>query len=168
MTGTLSEQAVFTFDGTPGAAWAAVDDGVMGGRSRSQFTATADGTALFSGTVSFENNGGFCSARSPDLPRGWGGCRAVHLRVRGDGKTYTLCLHTRGLMSGSSYRCRFTPPAGEWADVELRLERFVLMRFGYRVGVEPVNPAHVSGVSLMISDKQEGAFALEVARIAVG
>jgi len=29
-----------------------------------------------------------------------------------------------------------------------------------------VNPAHVRGVSLMIADKQEGPFALEVARIA--
>jgi NADH dehydrogenase [ubiquinone] 1 alpha subcomplex assembly factor 1 len=159
-------RAVFAFDRPPFASWCSLDDGVMGGRSRSTLT-VAPGTATFSGFVSFENNGGFCSVRSPDFAAGWAGYQGVALLARGDGKTYTFCLHTRALMPGMSYRCRFTPPAGEWADLHLPFDDFVLMRFGFRVGVEPVNPDHVRGVSLMIADKQDGPFALDLGRIAV-
>lgn len=41
--------------------WRIQDDVVMGGRSDSQLKMTADGHAHFSGHVSLENNGGFCS-----------------------------------------------------------------------------------------------------------
>lgn len=152
-------------EGLLSAPWIAVDDGVMGGRSRSRL-AIDGGTALFTGTISLENGGGFCSVRSPDFADGWGEYCGVSLRVRGDGKTYTLCLHTRALMPGTSYRCRFDPPSGEWADFLLPFDRFVLMRFGYRVGVEPVNPAHIRSVSLMIADRQDGPFTLELAHLA--
>lgn len=172
MTTTAEERVLFAFgagdtaEGLPLAPWYPVDDGVMGGRSRSRF-ALAAGTGLFSGVLSLENNGGFCSVRSPDFAAGWGNSQGVTLRVRGDGKTYTLCLHTRALPPGTSYRCRFTPSAGEWAEVALPFDRFVLMRLGHRIGVEPVNPNHVRGVSLLIADKQEGPFALELARLSV-
>jgi len=160
-------QPLFAFDGLPFAPWCPTDDGVMGGRSRSQFAPTAAGTAAFTGVVSFENNGGFCSVRSPDFAVGRGRYSGVSLLARGDGKTYTLCLHTQALMPGMSYRCKFTPPIGEWVELLLPFDDFVLMRFGYRVGVEPVNPDHVRAVSLMIADKQDGPFALELARVAV-
>jgi len=156
---------LFAFDDRASDPWCPADDGLMGGRSRSRFV-FGEGVATFAGVVSLEADGGFCSVRSPDLATGFGGGAGVSLLVRGDGKAYTFCLHTRALMPGMSYRCRFTPPAGEWAEVVLPFDQFVLMRFGFRVGVEPVNPAHVRGVSLMIADKQEGPFALEVARIA--
>ena len=156
---------LFAFEGRSAAPWCPADDGVMGGRSRSQF-AVGHGTAAFTGVVSFENNGGFCSVRSPDFAVGLGGYRGVSLLARGDGKTYTLCLHTRALMPGMSYRCKFTPPAGEWAELSLPFDQFVLMRFGFRVGVEPVNPDHVRGASLMIADQQGGPFALELAHLA--
>lgn len=168
MNGVLAEQVVFAFDDVSDAApWSAVDDTVMGGRSRSRFTVTSAGTGLFDGVVSLADGGGFCSVRSPDFTVGWGGSHGVSLRVLGDGKAYTLCLHTRALPTGTSYRCRFAPPAGEWADVSLAFDRFVLTRLGHRIGVEPVNPDLVRGVSLMIADKQEGPFALELARLAV-
>lgn len=145
--------------------WVSIDDGVMGGASRGALVPADDGTVCFTGTVSLENNGGFCSVRSPDRGRLGDGWDAIVLRVRGDGKTYTLCLHTRHLLPGTSYRCRFTPPAGGWASVTLPLADFVLMRYGYRAGVTPVNPAQVTGVSLMISDRQDGPFALGLAEV---
>jgi monofunctional biosynthetic peptidoglycan transglycosylase len=124
-----------------------------------------DGTACFTGHVSLENNGGFCSVRSPDRIGQFRGQRAIGLHVRSDGKTYTVCLHTKTLLAGTSYRCRFTPPAGCWERVVLPFERFVLMRFGNRVGVSPVAPEAITGVSLMISDRQEGPFALDLTEV---
>lgn len=168
MNGVLTERVVFAYDELSAVIpWSAVDDIVMGSRSRSRFSVTPAGTGLFDGLVSLADGGGFCSVRSPDFTSGWCGFRGVALRVLGDARTYTLCLHTLALPPGTSYRCQFAPPAGEWAEVSLGFDRFVLTRLGYRVGVEPVNPDHVRSVSLMIADKQEGPFALELARLAV-
>ena len=44
--------------------WMAINDVVMGGLSTSKLEATGFATAVFSGYVSLENNGGFASARS--------------------------------------------------------------------------------------------------------
>lgn len=160
------EQTLYLFcPHMPFVPWQPADDGLMGGVSCSSFARTADGHAAFRGCVSLENNGGFCSVRSPDLPERLAAQEAIALRVRGDGRTYSLCLHTRTLLPGTSYRCRFAPPAGEWVRVVLPFANFVLMRFGQRAGVSPVDPAAVTAMSLMVSDRQEGAFVLEVAEV---
>jgi NADH dehydrogenase [ubiquinone] 1 alpha subcomplex assembly factor 1 len=156
---------LFRFDpATQFVPWTAADDPTMGGLSRSALVPTDGGTACFTGVVSLANGGGFCSVRSPEftpVPD----AVAVALRVRGDGKTYKLCLHTRYMQPGTSYRASFDTRPNEWIDVHLPLADFVLMRFGSRAGVSPADPARVTAVSLLISDRQEGPFALEVAHV---
>jgi NADH dehydrogenase [ubiquinone] 1 alpha subcomplex assembly factor 1 len=142
--------------------WFAVDDSVMGGISQSRWENGDSAPPRFTGYVSLERNGGFASVRSPQLPISFAGFSGLRIRVRGDGQTYSLCLHSAGLLPGTSYRCRFETIAGEWQTVELPFEDFVLMRFGQRVGVSPVKPERITALSFMISDKQEGAFTLEV------
>ena len=44
--------------------WRIVNDGVMGGLSSSDLELTKDRTAIFSGFVSLDNNGGFASVRA--------------------------------------------------------------------------------------------------------
>ena len=39
--------------------WQVIDDGVMGGRSKGNFAINEEGNAVFEGTVSLDNNGGF-------------------------------------------------------------------------------------------------------------
>lgn len=43
--------------------WKVVDDGFMGGVSTSDFFLDSNGNGTFKGTVSTDNNGGFCSVR---------------------------------------------------------------------------------------------------------
>jgi hypothetical protein len=156
---------LFRFDPTqPFVPWAVVDDPTMGGRSASALIPTDAGAACFTGTVSLESGGGFCSVRSPDFPP-VPAADAVALRVRGDGKTYKLCLHTRYMQPGTSYRAAFDTRPGEWTDLLIPLAEFVLMRFGSRAGVTPVDPARVTAISLLIADRQEGPFALELAHV---
>jgi hypothetical protein len=45
------------------ACWSAINDAVMGGRYRSRMHFDPAGHAVFSGTVSSENNGGLASVR---------------------------------------------------------------------------------------------------------
>lgn len=153
---------LFRFDPTqPFVPWAVIDDPTMGGRSQSAFIPTDGGAGCFTGTVSLENGGGFCSVRSPDFAPVTD-ADAVALRVRGDGKTYKVCLHTKYMQPGTSYRATFDTRPGEWTDVLIPLCDFVLMRFGARAGVNPVDPARITAISFLIADRQDGPFTLEV------
>lgn len=156
---------LFRFDPTqPFVPWAVLDDPTMGGRFASAFLPTDAGAACFTGRVSLENGGGFCSVRSPDfspVPD----ADSVALRVRGDGNTYKVCLHTRYMQPGTSYRASFATTPGKWSDIHIPLAEFVLMRFGARAGVSPVDPARVTAISLLIADRQDGPFALELAHV---
>ena len=59
-------EKVSDFGGKEGEPkWFSVDDGVMGGVSKGKLS-VEDGTLVFSGKLSLENNGGFSSLRSGD------------------------------------------------------------------------------------------------------
>ena len=58
--------------------WQPVDDTVMGGISRSEWQPSG----RFAGSVSLENNGGFCSVRSPALGFGLGEFNALRAQSR--------------------------------------------------------------------------------------
>lgn len=149
------------------AAWQVVNDTVMGGRSASQVRGVEAGL-LFSGDLSLENNGGFASVRR-SVPDGLreGADRFV-LRVRGDGKTYKLRARTDGRFDGVSYERPFETVAGEVLDLELPLAEFRPVWRGRTVPGQPeLTAAAVRQLGLLISDKQEGTFALEVLALGV-
>lgn len=57
---TAPDKILFDFtNSTPVSAWQVVNDAVMGGISASRFQYSTNGTAIFSGEVSLENNGDF-------------------------------------------------------------------------------------------------------------
>jgi NADH dehydrogenase [ubiquinone] 1 alpha subcomplex assembly factor 1 len=68
--------------------WVVRDDVVMGGRSDGHFEINKEGHAVFYGSVSMENNGGFSSVRynfdqikNDDFSK-------IKIRLNGDGKQY--------------------------------------------------------------------------------
>ncbi len=77
----------------------------------------ADGYATFRGTVSFENNGGFSSVRSPAVVHDLSAFEGLVLRVRGDGKRYGFRLKIDASFDGVSYQFQIEPPAGEWTEI---------------------------------------------------
>jgi NADH dehydrogenase [ubiquinone] 1 alpha subcomplex assembly factor 1 len=149
------------------ALWGSIDDGVMGGRSRSDLARAAPGIARFSGNVSLANNGGFASVRT--AARAWStlGATALALRVHGDGKTYKFTVRTDDSFDGVQYQARFTPPAGEWSEPVLPGASFVPSFRGRAVaGAPPLDLSRVRALGLMISDKQAGPFELQLDWIA--
>ena len=148
--------------------WSPIDDVVMGGVSRSSFTLAGPGIARFAGVVSLDNGGGFASVRTTS--RDWDTARATAflLRVLGEGRTYKFTARTDDRFDGVQYQCRFTPPAGEWADMRLPIESFAATFRGRNVpGAAALDPRCVRTLGLMISDKQAGRFELLVDSIAV-
>jgi monofunctional biosynthetic peptidoglycan transglycosylase len=161
------EKLLYDFaDPQAAAGWAAIHDVVMGGISSGGMATTADGTLIFAGQVSLENNGGFASIRS--RPRRWdlGAYRGIVIRVRGDGKRYKLNLKTDSSFDGVLYRVAFDTREGEWQALRFPFSEFRASFRGRAVPeAPPLDPARITTVGLLISDKQEGPFRLEIASI---
>jgi monofunctional biosynthetic peptidoglycan transglycosylase len=141
--------------------WRSVDDGVMGGVSRSFLQPAAPGIARFGGEVSLENGGGFASVRTE--PGAWqtAGATALVLRCLGDGRTYKFTVRSDDLDDGVQYQLRFTPARGAWEIVRLPIASFVATFRGRPVpGVAALRPGHIRRLGLMVSDRQAGPFEL--------
>ena len=147
------------------ADWRIINDSVMGGRSSSQIWSTADGTGLFIGTVSLENNGGFASVRSGQTPGLLEGASQVTLRVRGDGQTYKLRLYTEENPE-VGYEESFETTKGEWTEHNFQASDFKAKWRGRALTSLPaLNFDRVANVGLIISDGQVGSFRLELGTI---
>ena len=66
--------------------WRIINDGVMGGLSRSSIEIVPPRVAVFEGSLSLENNGGFASVRRMPHEYGLRGYAGVLLRVRAMGE----------------------------------------------------------------------------------
>jgi NADH dehydrogenase [ubiquinone] 1 alpha subcomplex assembly factor 1 len=169
--GTENPGLVLVRFNDPGArAWSVVNDDVMGGISTSQFRISGDGTAVFTGRVSLENNGGFASARTrmqADLDDHDG----IIIRVKGDGKTYGFRLRTasRGRVTPYSWEAMFMAPAGEWTEIKLPFSSFRPVYRGRQlVNVPDLDMQNIAEAGLMVSNGQAGPFELELDWIAAG
>ncbi|MDJ0973819.1 MAG: CIA30 family protein [Planctomycetota bacterium] len=145
-------------------SWQTVNDGVMGGRSRGGFART-DGRLVFAGSTN-TNGGGFSSLRASlparlDLSKADG----IEMRVKGDGRTYTLMLRTNARYYGRSliwYRTDFKTKKDTWTTVRVPLERFQPRWRGRALRGPALEKSQISGLGLMIYDKRDGPFRLEV------
>lgn len=146
--------------------WTPIHDVVMGGVSSGAMDTTEDGTVLFAGHVSLENNGGFASIRS--VPRRWdlGAYSGIAVRFRGDGQRYKLNLKTDASLDGVMYRTAFETREGEWQTVRFPFSQFRATFRGRAVpGEPPLDPSGIASIGFLISDKQAGPFRLEIASI---
>lgn len=148
--------------------WVAVNDGVMGGRSQGG-PEVAGGTLRFSGVLSLENNGGFSSVRTVGRSFDFSGASAVVLRVRGDGRTYQLRLATDASYRGItvSWGGEFPTVAGQWTEVRVPLAGLRPSVRGVELQGPPMDPARVRELGLLLGDKREGPFQLDVDWIAL-
>jgi NADH dehydrogenase [ubiquinone] 1 alpha subcomplex assembly factor 1 len=147
--------------------WAAVDDRVMGGISRSRLRYDPAGHAVFEGTVSLDRSGGFASVRSCPGRRGKPGAIACAIELRGGGgRQFKLNLLTDDGFDSLNHQAGFTPAGDDWQTIELPLEAF-RARFRGRDVPEapPLDPARIRRIGLMIAARQAGPFTLDIRRI---
>lgn len=148
--------------GEPG--WYTVDDNVMGGNSQSDVQVGAEsGLLTFAGKVSLENNGGFASTRSQEASYNLGMFDGIVLRVRGDGKAYRFRVYTEATGRDVAYTAIFETEADSWIEVYIPFSDMVPLYRGFVVNrAGPLNSAQISSFGLMIAEKQQGEFRLEV------
>lgn len=142
--------------------WAVVNDTVMGGVSRSRIEQTGEGNLRFTGDLSLRNNGGFVSMRNRPSRLSLEDADGLALRVRGDGRTYYLDLRPGGQRMGGSFRAPFKTVEGEWTEVVIPLTDFFAQSFGRVISNAVLDPSSITSIGFTLSDKQPGAFSLEV------
>lgn len=140
-----------------------INDVVMGGASTSRLSSTG-AAMVFEGDVSLENNGGFASLRGP--VRFPAESAALLLTVRGDGQRYKLTLKLDDNTSTAQYQAAFVAPR-EWQTLRFKPTDFAASFRGRAVSAPIVRLVDVQYVGLLISDKQSGAFRIELKGIRV-
>jgi len=141
-----------------------VNDGVMGGVSGSQMDVAE--TATFSGTLSLDNNGGFASVRmrwpfADEKTKD--NSQSLLLKVKGDGLKYQFRLRTHRGFDGAAYVYTFETTAGEQQVVRMNAEDFIPQYRGRQLTDQPpLRWADVVQMGVLVADKQEGPFAIEL------
>jgi len=134
------------------------NDVVMGGLSTSQLSQTDSGVR-FEGDLSLENNGGFASFRGPlRIPSQ----SAILLAtVRGDGQRYKLTLKLDDSTRSAQYQASFVA-SREWQMLRFSSADFAAVFRGRAVAAPVLRFVDVQFIGVMISDKQSGAFQIEL------
>lgn len=148
--------------------WTPINDVVMGGISYSTFEYIGESCAVFSGTVSLKNSGGFASVRSTPSPHDLTEYNGITLRVRGDGKEYKMNLRTEATLDGVQYQAVFETQKNVWSEFVIPFSGFVPMFRGTRLpSAAGLDIGNICSFGFLISSRQEGVFRLEIDRIGV-
>ena len=146
--------------------WIAINDDVMGGLSQSRIELSPAATALFSGQLALENNGGFASIRRRDDNYNLDACTGVMLKVKGDGRTYQFRVKMDEQNDGIANRTLFATDTHQWQILTLPFDSFSASFRGRPVPGAPVlYPEQIRQIGFLLADKQRGLFHLEIAWI---
>lgn len=153
----------FTAEGDE-VEWSTLNDVIMGGSSTSRFE-RVEGAMRFSGSLSQQNRGGFASIKDGKGLRDLGHTDGFQIKVRGDGREYSLMVWTDDAPDRVYYGVAFSPPDGEWQVIDLRWSEFKSYYRGFWVAQGEINPSRIVSIGLMISDGASGPFMLDMAWI---
>jgi len=152
-------EKIYTFSAqTNIREWRIVNDGVMGGISRSSLVLTDAGHGRFSGNVSLANNGGFASVQLNKTIKLAEERKFIVLRVKGDGKRYEFRLNSE-TSQYESYVHQFDT-SGEWETIKLSISEFYPTFRGRKLNIPNFNFEQIGQMSFFIANGQEENFVL--------
>lgn len=138
--------------------WQTINDGVMGGLSKSSLSISDSGYGQFSGHVSLANNGGFASVRLLTDVKVNPKTQQIILKIKGDGKNYQFRLKSENEQN-HSYIKEFKT-TGEWQTVELDLKDFSPQYRGQQLDLPNFNFSTIKETRFLIANKKEEEFKL--------
>ena len=139
--------------------WIVVNDNVMGGRSKGGF-AFIKNKLVFSGSTN-TNGGGFSSIRTIPNDFYFKDKTGLHIRYKGDGRTYKLGVRMEG--KSVSYRTNFDSGNG-WQEAKIPFGSMDVSWRGRPLSKaeHPLQKSKIRSIEFMIYDKQDGPFKLQV------
>ena len=151
---------LYDFKSSSQGDWYVVNDGVMGGLSEGKLEINEKGNAIFSGTVSLENNGGFTSIRRNMKPMEVDPEKTVQIRLKGDGKRYQFRLKE----DRSNYYSfiQYFETSGEWETIEIPLADFYPSFRGRKLNFGNFSGKQVEEMSFLIANYKAESFRVEI------
>lgn len=163
--GSWRGQSIVEFNDQDGTIdWGIVNDGVMGGLSKGNLERTDAGTVKFFGDLSLQNNGGFTTMRSSDVRLNLSDDLGLLLHVKGDGRTYDARLDSSARYRGRpvSFSAKFKTTKGTWQQIKIPFTEFKGSFRGTDLPGKKLDPSVVERIWILLGDKQEGPFTLEM------
>ena len=145
--------------------WQIVDDGVMGGLSRGQFSINAEGHGVFEGQVSLENNGGFSSVRHGLHDVNVSSDRSIVLHIKGDGKQYQF--RVKDSMNHYYSFIHAFQTSGDWQEIVIPLNSMYASFRGRKVNVPNFFSDQIEEVRFLIANKKMEEFKLLIDKIEI-
>ncbi|MFN0207478.1 MAG: CIA30 family protein [Planctomycetota bacterium] len=166
-TDAVSLRVLFNFESKSAfEGWRTINDSVMGGISDSTFEQYDSNSALFTGEVSLENNGGFASVRSGNQVFNLGDVRGLEVEIIGDGKLYQCNMRMDGAFDGIGYQTTFPTQAGKRETIRLAFEAFQpTFRGRLQPNAPTLDPEKIVNVGFLVGSKQQGPFRLQIFRV---
>lgn len=138
--------------------WRVVDDVVMGGKSNGDFKLNNEGYAVFSGTVSTANNGGFSSLRHRFDKIDVSKFHTLKIRVKGDGNKYQFRVKPNQF-NQFSYTTYFQTTT-VWQTVEIKLTDLTPTFRGRVLDMDNFNGKELEELGFLIGNKKNQEFKL--------
>jgi len=147
------------------SSWQVIDDGVMGGRSQGNFAINEEGNAVFEGTVSLDNYGGFSSVRHRLLEKDISKYTKVLLRIKGDGKKYQFRIKEKR-RDYYSYITTFQT-TNERQTITLEMHQMYPAFRGRTLNMDNLKPNKIEEIAILIGNKKAEKFRLEIDSISL-
>lgn len=161
MTTILNHKILFDFSENKDTGnWMVVNDGVMGGRSKGTFISSENNTAIFSGTISLENSGGFSSVRYKTGNIDVEGFSILELQLKGDGKNYQVRIREKS-SDYFSYIYTFQT-SGEWETIKVPLAEMYPSFRGRKLYFPNYSGKSMVELTFLIGNKKAESFRLEL------
>lgn len=147
------------------ADWSIVNDVVMGGKSNSNFKIDSEGNGRFTGTVSLENNGGFCSVQHYLEPKILKNKKSFSIRLKGDGKKYQFRVKSnRNDYYSYVYQFQTT---NQWEVIEIPMAAMYASFRGNKLNIPNYDGAKIEQMAFLIANYKEERFELLLDKITI-
>ncbi|WP_291870795.1 CIA30 family protein [Maribacter sp.] len=140
--------------------WTIANDVVMGGKSLAKIYVNLEGSGVFEGRISLENNGGFSSVRYRSNSINTKSYSKIILKVKGDGKRYQFRIKDK-ISNGYSYVTYFNSST-DWQTIEIPLSSMYPTFRGRKLNIGNYNSEHLEEIAFLIGNKKEESFKLEI------
>ena len=143
--------------------WRVVNDGVMGGLSEGKIYYNEKKHLIFTGEVSLENNGGFSSIRYPFSTLNVENFEKIELTVKGDGNKYQFRVKENA--SDYASYIQYFETTGDWQTIVIELEKLYPVFRGRKLYRPNFARNSMSEIGILIGNKKEQSFQLEIKEI---
>ncbi|MCR9249323.1 MAG: CIA30 family protein [bacterium] len=144
-------------------SWFSLNDTVMGGKSKGN-TRYKEDVLLFTGDVSFENNGGFASVRSENMVLDLSDYEQVSIRYRCKNQSLSLNFNYYNQWYLPNYKLVLPESNMEWKEISVYLDELKEYQIGRPTGnyISKDRLQRIIRLAFMTYDKQEGSFEAEI------